>query len=60
MTTQTPEPNTPAPVGNPTPAPEAPLTFEAPPPAAPGRPNPIRRGIPWGQPITTDTTEPAA
>ncbi|MFJ6355422.1 hypothetical protein [Pseudarthrobacter oxydans] len=58
MTTQTPEPITPAP--------EAPLTFEAPPPVAPGRPNPIRRQIPWGKPISpasstpAPTTEPAA
>lgn len=48
MTAQTPEP-----------APEAPLTFEAPAPAAPGQPNPIPRGIAWDQPITPDST-PAA
>lgn len=41
MTAQTPEPTTPAP-----------LTFQAPAPAAPGRPNPIPRGIPWNAPIT--------
>jgi hypothetical protein len=35
-----------------TPATEAPLTFEAPLPAAPGAPNPIPRGIPWNEPIT--------
>lgn len=39
-----------------TPAPEPPLTFEAPAPAAPGVPNPIPRGIPWGEPITPATT----
>jgi hypothetical protein len=51
MTEQTPE--TPAPPAtNALPAPEAPLTFQAPPPAAAGRPNPIKRGIPWGRPIT--------
>ena len=44
MTTQTPEPITPAPA--------APLTFQAPTPTAPGRPNPIPRGIPWNEPIT--------
>jgi hypothetical protein len=44
MTTQIPEPITPAT--------EAPLTFEAPPPVAPGRPNPIPRGIPWNEPIS--------
>lgn len=33
------------------PALEAPLTFEAPTPAAPGMPNPIPRGIPWNEPI---------
>lgn len=42
------------------PALEAPLTFEAPPPAAPGMPNPIPPGIAWGEPITPATqTEPA-
>ncbi|MEV4987666.1 hypothetical protein [Pseudarthrobacter sp. LMD1-1-1.1] len=41
MTTQTPEPITPAP-----------LTFQAPTPTAPGRPSPIKRGIPWNEPIT--------
>jgi len=40
MTTQTPEPTAPGP-----------LTFAAP-PAAPGKPNPIPRGIPWNAPIT--------
>ena len=62
MTTQTPEPITPASVGFPTDEPDAPLTFEAPTPAAPGRPNPIRRGIPWGKPITLEapaSQEPA-
>lgn len=44
MTSQTPEPT-----------PESPLTFEAPPPTAPGRPNPIRRQIPWGEPIKPAT-----
>lgn len=38
-----------------TPAPDAPLTFQAP-PATPGQPNPIPPGIPWGEPITPDTT----
>lgn len=46
MTAQTPEPVTPAT--------EAPLTFEAPPPAVPGQPNPIPPGIAWGEPITPD------
>lgn len=41
----------------PAPAPEAPLTFQAPPPAAPGRPNPIP-AWPWGKPITPAATEP--
>lgn len=50
MTTQTPEPTASAT--------EVPLTFEAPPPAAPGRPNPIRRGIPWGKPITPTPSAP--
>ncbi|MDQ0824311.1 hypothetical protein QFZ60_000484 [Arthrobacter sp. B2I5] len=54
MTAQTPEPITPAPVTD-VPAPDAPLTFQAPTPAAPGRPNPIRRGIPWGKPITPNS-----
>ncbi|WP_426998173.1 hypothetical protein [Pseudarthrobacter sp. N5] len=44
MTTATPEPTSPAP-----------LTFQAPPPEAPGQPNPIPRGIPWDEPITPDT-----
>lgn len=44
MTTPTPEPTTPAP-----------LTFEAPPPAAPGMPNPIPPGIAWGEPIKPAT-----
>jgi hypothetical protein len=52
MTEQTPE--------TPAPAPEAPLTFQAPPPAAPGMPNPISRGIPWDESITPTTTEVAA
>lgn len=43
-----------------TPELETPLTFQAPPPAAPGMPNPIPRGIPWNQPIEPTTTEPAA
>ncbi|WP_104062739.1 hypothetical protein [Arthrobacter sp. 4R501] len=58
MTTQTPEPTAPAPETNV--SPEAPLTFEAPPPAAPGAPNPIPRGIPWGEPITPATKQTEA
>lgn len=46
MTAQTPE--------TPVPAREAPLTFQAPPPATPGAPNPIPPW-PWGQPITPAT-----
>lgn len=52
MTAQTPEPTPTAPV--------APLTFQAPPPAAPGRPNPIPRGIAWDEPITPTTTDAQA
>lgn len=52
MTTQTPEPTAPAP--------DAPQTFEAPPPAAPGAPNPIPRGIGWDQPITPTTQQKEA
>ncbi|MBX7445455.1 MULTISPECIES: hypothetical protein [unclassified Arthrobacter] len=51
MTAQSPE--------TPASTPEPPLTFQAPPPAAPGMPNPIPPGIPWGQPITAATTEAA-
>lgn len=49
MTEPTPEPITPAT--------EAPQTFQAPAPAAPGQPNPIPRGIAWDEPITATTTE---
>ena len=51
MTAQTPD--------APTQAPEAPLTFPTPPPAAPGRVNPIP-AWPWGKPITPATTEASA
>lgn len=57
MTTQTPEPTTPAQV-LPEVTPDAPLTFQAPLPAAPGRPNPIP-AWPWGKPITPATTTEA-
>lgn len=30
----------------------APQTFQAPPPANPGQPNPMQPGVAWGQPIT--------
>lgn len=49
MTTQPTEPTNSAP--DVLPALE-PLTFKAPPPAAPGMPNPIPRGIAWNEPIT--------
>jgi hypothetical protein len=39
-------------------APDPPQTFEAPPPATPGAPNPIPRAIPWDEPITS--TPPSA
>lgn len=50
MTAQSPE--------TPATAPEAPLTFQAPEPVAPGRPNPIP-AWPWGKPITPAVQEPA-
>lgn len=51
MTTPAPEPAAPTT--------DAPQTFQAPPPAAPGQPNPIPRGIAWDQPITAPTTTEA-